>query len=87
MMRKVLFGLLSLFIFSSFMATNVNAEKYLVKWKISNQGKSPLSSSIRVEANSESEAIAKVRKDVSRSHPSQFKNGFDFEEVIATPIK
>lgn len=60
--------------------------KYSVKWKITLNGKASISGSVgSVEARSESEAIAKVAKQVKAQHQGNFKKGYEITEIIATP--
>lgn len=60
--------------------------KYSVKWKITLNGKSAITGSVgSVEAKSESEAIAKVSKQVKAQHQGNFKKGYEISEIIATP--
>lgn len=60
--------------------------KYSVKWKMTLDGKAPITGSVgSVEAKSESEAIAKVSKQVKSQHQGNFKKGYEISEIVATP--
>ena len=60
--------------------------KYSVKWKITLNGKAPISGSVgSVEAKNEDEAIAKVAKQVKGQHQGNFKKGYEISEIKATP--
>lgn len=60
--------------------------KYSVKWKITLNGKAAITGSVgSVDAKSESEAIAKVTKQVRSQHQGNFKKGYEISEIIATP--
>lgn len=60
--------------------------KYSVKWKMTLNGKAAITGSVgSVEAKSESEAIAKVSKQVRAQHQGNFKKGYELTEVVATP--
>ena len=58
--------------------------KFSVKWKITLNGNAPISGSVgSVEAKNETEAIAKVTKQVKGQHHGNFKKGYEISEIIA----
>lgn len=60
--------------------------KYSVKWRMTLNGKAAITGSVgSVDAKSESEALAKVAKQVKSQHQGNFKKGYEISEIIATP--